>query len=54
MRLLAIIGSQRKDGNSYLLAKEALKSVQETNYEIIQLAEKKIKFVQNVKMETAC
>ncbi|MDH5770918.1 MAG: flavodoxin family protein [Candidatus Bathyarchaeota archaeon] len=44
MKLLAIIGSQRKDGNSYLLAKEALESVQETDYEIIQLVEKKIEF----------
>jgi len=43
MRLLAIIGSQRKDGNSYLLAKEVLKSVK-ADYEIIQLAEKEIRF----------
>lgn len=44
MKLLAIIGSQRKDGNSCLLAKEVLKSVKEADYEIIQLAEKEIEF----------
>jgi len=43
MKLLAIAGSQRKGGNSYLLAKEALKSVK-VDYEIIQLAEKKLEF----------
>ena len=43
IKLLAIIGSQRKDGNSYLLAKTILESVK-VNYEITQLAEKKLKF----------
>jgi len=43
MRLLAIIGSQREEGNSYLLAKEVLKSVK-AEHEIIQLAEKEIEF----------
>ncbi|MEA2090230.1 MAG: flavodoxin family protein [Thermoproteota archaeon] len=43
-KLLAITGSQRKQGNSYLLAKEVLKSIREVDYEIIQLAEKEIKF----------
>lgn len=43
MKLLAIIGSQRKEGNSYLLAKEALKSVK-AEHEIIQLAEKELDF----------
>jgi len=44
MKLLAIIGSQRIEGNSYLLAEEVLKSIGEVDYEIIQLAEKKIGF----------
>lgn len=43
IKLLAIIGSQRKNGNSYLLAKTILESTK-TDYEIIQLTEKKIKF----------
>jgi len=43
MKLLAIIGSQRRDGNSYLLAKEVLKTIK-ADYEIIQLADKKIEF----------
>lgn len=42
-KLLAIIGSQRKNGNSYLLAKTILDST-EADYEIIQLADKDIKF----------
>ncbi|MEM2971003.1 MAG: NAD(P)H-dependent oxidoreductase [Candidatus Bathyarchaeia archaeon] len=42
IKLLAIIGSQRKNGNSYLLAKTILGSIK-ANYEIIQLAEKEIK-----------
>lgn len=42
-KLLAIIGSQRKNGNSYLLAKTVLESVK-ADYEIIQLAEKEIEF----------
>lgn len=43
MKLLAIIGSHRKDGNSYQLAKEVLKSIK-AEHEIIQLADKKIEF----------
>jgi multimeric flavodoxin WrbA len=43
VKLLAIISSQRKDGNSYLLAKKVPESA-ETDYEIIQLAEKVIEF----------
>lgn len=43
IKLLAIIGSQRKDGNSYLLAKTILESTK-TDYEIIQLADKEIEF----------
>jgi multimeric flavodoxin WrbA len=42
-KLLAIIGSQRKNGNSYLLAKRILESVK-SDYEIIQLSDKKIDF----------
>jgi len=42
-KLLAIIGSQRTNGNSYLLAKTVLDSI-EADYEIIQLADKKIEF----------
>jgi multimeric flavodoxin WrbA len=42
-KVLAIIGSQRKNGNSYLLARVVLKSV-EADYEIIQLADKEIEF----------
>jgi len=44
MKLLAIIGSQREYGNSFLLAKEVLKFFKEIDYEIIQLAKKEIKF----------
>ena len=43
MKLLAIIGSQRKNGNSYLLAEEVLKNIK-AGYEIVQLAEKEIEF----------
>jgi multimeric flavodoxin WrbA len=43
LKLLAIIGSQRKNGNSYLLAKTVLESLK-ANYEIIQLAKKEIEF----------
>jgi len=42
-KLFAIIGSQRKNGNSYLLAKTVLDLI-EADYEIIQLADKKIEF----------
>jgi multimeric flavodoxin WrbA len=44
IKLLAIVGSQREYGNSFLLTKEALKSFKEINYEIIQLAKREIKF----------
>jgi len=43
VKLLAIIGSQRRNGNSCLLAKKVLESV-EAAYEIVQLADKKIEF----------
>ncbi len=43
IRLLAIIGSQRKNGNCYLLTRTILQSA-EVDYEIIQLSEKEIKF----------
>jgi multimeric flavodoxin WrbA len=43
VKLLAIIGSQRKNGNSYLLAKTVLESLK-ANYEIIQFAKKEIEF----------
>jgi len=43
VRLLAIIGSQRKNGNSYRLAKTVLGSLP-VRYKIIQLAEKNIGF----------
>ncbi|MDH5482436.1 MAG: flavodoxin family protein [Candidatus Bathyarchaeota archaeon] len=42
-KLLAIVGSQRVDGNSYFLAKTVLESAK-ADYEIIQLADKKIEF----------
>ena len=41
---MAIVGSQREYGNSFLLTKEALKSFKEISYEIIQSAKKEIKF----------
>lgn len=44
VKLLAIVGSQREYGNSFLLTKEVLKSFKEINYEIVQLAKKEIKF----------
>ncbi len=43
MKILAIIGSQRKGGNSYLVAKKTLDSVK-VDYDIIELADKEIKF----------
>jgi multimeric flavodoxin WrbA len=43
MKILAIIGSQRKEGNSYAAAKEVLEPTK-TDYEIIQLADKEIGF----------
>jgi multimeric flavodoxin WrbA len=42
-RLLAIVGSHRKDGNSYSLAETVLQSV-DADADIIQLANKKIEF----------
>jgi len=44
IKLLAMVGSQREYGNSFLLTKEALKPFKEINYEIIQLTKKEIKF----------
>jgi len=41
-KFLAIIGSQRKDGNSYLVVKTIFEATK-NDYEIIQLAEKEIK-----------
>jgi multimeric flavodoxin WrbA len=43
LKLLVIIGSQRKNGNSYLLAKKVLELV-EADHEIIQLADEKLEF----------
>ncbi len=43
MKLLGIVGSQRKDGNSYLLAREVLDSLG-VDYEIVQLADKNFQF----------
>jgi multimeric flavodoxin WrbA len=43
VRLLAVIGSQRMNGNSYYLAKTVLDSLP-VSYKTIQLAEKKIGF----------
>jgi len=41
MKILGLVGSQRKDGNSYLILKEALKHCNE-EVEIAQLAEMRI------------
>lgn len=41
MKILGLVGSQRKDGNSYLILKEALKRCDE-EIEIVQLAEMRI------------
>ncbi|MFB0567052.1 MAG: flavodoxin family protein [Candidatus Bathyarchaeia archaeon] len=43
VNLLAIVGSQRRNGNSYLLAKAVLDSA-DADYEIVQLADKQIAF----------
>jgi len=43
MRILGLVGSQRKDGNSYILLKEALEGFEEER-EIIQLAEANVKW----------
>jgi len=43
LKLLAIIGSHRKNGNSYLLAKKVLESIG-VDHEIIQLADSYIEF----------
>jgi multimeric flavodoxin WrbA len=42
-KLLAIVGSQRKNGNCYLLTRKLLESV-DADHEIIQLADKRIEF----------
>jgi multimeric flavodoxin WrbA len=41
MKILGLVGSQRKDGNSYLILKEALEGSEE-EVEIVQLAEMQI------------
>jgi len=41
MKILGLVGSQRKDGNSYVILKEALKRCDE-EIEIVQLAEMRI------------
>lgn len=43
INLLAIVGSQRRNGNSYSLAKAVLDSV-DAEYEIVQLADKEVAF----------
>lgn len=43
VRLLAIVGSQRENGNSYYLAKTVLESLP-VSYKTVQLSEKKIEF----------
>jgi multimeric flavodoxin WrbA len=43
MRILGLVGSQRKNGNSYLILREALRG-SKTETEIIQLAEANIKW----------
>jgi len=43
MRILGIVGSNRKDGNSYLLVREMLKDVSQHETKIIQIAELNIK-----------
>jgi multimeric flavodoxin WrbA len=42
-KLLAIVGSQRKSGNSYSLAEAVLRSV-DADYDIIELADKEIEY----------
>jgi len=43
MKILGIVGSNRKDGNSYLLLKEMLKNLSEIETKIIQVAALNIK-----------
>jgi multimeric flavodoxin WrbA len=43
MRILGIVGSNRKDGNSYLLVREMLKDASPHETKIIQIAELNIK-----------
>ncbi|MEM3770551.1 MAG: NAD(P)H-dependent oxidoreductase, partial [Candidatus Bathyarchaeia archaeon] len=43
MRILGVVGSNRKDGNSYLLLKEMLKGVSSHETKIVQMAELNIK-----------
>lgn len=43
MRILGIVGSNRKKGNSYLLLKEMFRNLPEIEMKIIQIAELNIK-----------
>lgn len=43
MRILGVVGSNRKDGNSYLLLKEMLKDISNHETKIVQMAELNIK-----------
>ncbi|MEM3579686.1 MAG: NAD(P)H-dependent oxidoreductase [Candidatus Bathyarchaeia archaeon] len=43
MRILGVVGSNRKDGNSYLLLREMLKGVSSHETKIVQMAELNIK-----------
>jgi len=43
MRILGVSGSNRKDGNSYLLLKEMFKDVLPIDTKIVQIAELNIK-----------
>ncbi|GAG24981.1 unnamed protein product [marine sediment metagenome] len=43
MKILGIVGSNRKKGNSYLLLKEMFRNLLEIEVKIIQVAELKIK-----------
>jgi len=43
MKILGIVGSNRKKGNSYLLLKEMFRNLPEIEVRIIQVAELKIK-----------
>ena len=42
-KILGIVGSHRKNGNSYVLVKKVLESM-DANHEIVQLADKQIQF----------
>jgi len=43
MRILGLIGSNRKKGSSYLLLKEAFQRVSSTETKIVQIAELDVK-----------